>query len=194
MNPEHTALIALRVSTPEQLKNFSVDPDARRVGSIAVGLGYGARVGLMRGTGPLPNISLSAMRRDVPTLIYGDVASGDTYGYTMNLHATNLRLIASKQVAVLDLAAGLGWDKYTGNAIIQFRDPITSTLQPNVPADLNSSRVLGFLNAGLSVSMLRLTGEVGYQGGKDQNLSTDFENFDTTQGKFFAGLGLRVSF
>jgi hypothetical protein len=178
----------------EQLKNFNVDPDARRVGSIAVGLGYGARVGLMRGTGPLPNISLSAMRRDVPTLIYGDVASGDTYGYTMDLHATNLRLIASKQVAVLDLAAGLGWDKYTGNAIIQFRDPITSTLQPNVPADLNSSRVLGFLNAGLSVSMLRLTGEVGYQGGKDQNLSTDFENFDTTQGKFFAGLGLRVSF
>jgi len=59
---------------------------------------------------------------------------------------------------------------------------------------LNSSRVLGFLNTGLSVSMLRLTGEVGYQGGKDQNLSTDFENFDTTQGKFFAGLGLRVSF
>ena len=30
--------------------------------------------------------------------------------------------------------------------------------------------------------------------GKDQNLSTDFEDFDTTTGKFFAGLGLRVGF
>jgi hypothetical protein len=178
----------------EQMNNFSVDADSRRVGNIAIGLGYGARVGIMRGTGPLPHISISAMRRDVPTIIYGDVAGGNTYGYSVNLHATNVRLIASKQVAVLDLAGGLGWDKYTGNAIIQFRDPITSTLQPNVPVSLNNSRILGFVDAGLSLSMVRLTGEVGYQGGKDQNLSTDFENLDTTQGKFFAGLGLRVSF
>jgi hypothetical protein len=42
--------------------------------------------------------------------------------------------------------------------------------------------------------MLRLTGEVGYQTGKDQNLSTSFEDFDTTKGKFFAGLGLRLGF
>jgi hypothetical protein len=50
------------------------------------------------------------------------------------------------------------------------------------------------VNAGLSMSMVRLTGELGYQGGKDQELSTEFEDFDTTRGKFFAGLGLRVSF
>jgi hypothetical protein len=174
--------------------NFSVDADARRIGSIALGLGYGARIGLVRGVGPLPNISMSVMRRDIPTIAYGDAPGGDDYSYSLDLHATNLRLIASKQVAILDLAAGLGWDKYTGNAIIQFRDPITTTLQPNVLVDLDNSRVLGFVNAGLSLSMLRLTGEVGYQGGKDQNLSTDFEDFDTTRGKFFAGLGLRVSF
>jgi hypothetical protein len=60
--------------------------------------------------------------------------------------------------------------------------------------ELSNSRVLGFLNAGVSMAMVRLTGEIGYQGGKDQNLSTDFEDFDTTKGKLFAGLGLRVSF
>jgi len=102
--------------------------------------------------------------------------------------------VASKQVTILDLAAGMGWDRYTGDAIIQFRDPITSVLQYNVPVDLNNSRVLGFVNAGLSMSMVRLSGEIGYQGGKDQALSTDFEDFDTTKGKFFAGLGLRVGF
>jgi hypothetical protein len=59
---------------------------------------------------------------------------------------------------------------------------------------LNSSRALGFLNAGMSLSVVRLTGEVGYQAGKDQNLSSDFQDFDTTKGKFFAGLGLRVGF
>jgi hypothetical protein len=177
-----------------QIQNFSVDQNARRIGSIALGLGYGARVGLLRGTGPLPDVSVSLMRRNIPRVTYGDVPGGDRYSYGLDLYATNLRLIASKQVAVLDLAAGLGWDKYTGDAVIQFRDPITSVVQPNVPVELNNSRVLGFVNAGVSISMVRLTGEVGYQGGEDQNLSTDFEDFDTTKGELFAGLGLRVSF
>ena len=177
-----------------QIDNVSVDADARKIGSIALGLGYGARIGLLRGMGPLPNVSLSVMRRDIPKITYGDVSAGDRFSYGVDLHATNLRLIASKQVAILDVAAGLGWDKYTGDAIIQFRDPITNVLQPNVPVELSDSRVLGFVNAGLSMSMVRLTGEVGYQGGKDQELSTEFEDFDTTKGKFFAGLGLRVSF
>ena len=177
-----------------QIDNVSVDQNARRIGSIALGLGYGARIGLLRGMGPLPNLSMSVMRRDIPTITYGNVPGGDAFSYGVNLHATNLRLIASKQVAVLDMAAGLGWDKYTGDAVIQFRDPFTSVIQPNVPVSLSSSRVLGFVNAGVSMSMVRLTGEVGYQGAKDQNLSTSFEGFDTTKGKLFAGLGLRVSF
>jgi hypothetical protein len=178
----------------DQVDHLVVDSGARKIGSIALGLGSGARIGILRGMGPLPAVSFSVMRRDIPTITYGDVSAGDQFSYGVDLHATNLRLIASKQVAVLDLAAGLGWDKYTGDAIIQFRDPITGVLQSNVPVELNNSRVLGFLNAGVSMSMVRLTGEVGYQGGKDQDLSTDFEDFDTTKGKFFAGLGLRVSF
>jgi hypothetical protein len=178
----------------DQIDNVSVDSEARRIGSIALGIGYGARIGLLRGIGPLPNVSLSVMRREIPTITYGNVNGGDEFSYAVDLNATNIRLIASKQVAVLDLAAGLGWDKYTGDAIIQFRDPITTALQPNIPVELDNSRVLGFVNAGLSMSMVRLTGELGYQGGKDQDLSTEFEDFDTTKGKFFAGLGLLVSF
>jgi len=177
-----------------QINNLSVDASARRIGSVALGLGYGARVGLLRGVGPLPDVSVSAMRRDIPRITYGSMAAGDDYSYGVDIHATNLRLIASKQVAVLALAAGLGWDKYTGNAFIQFRDPVTTLVQPNVPVSLNSSRVVGFLDAGFSMAMVKLTGEVGYQGAKDQNLSTDFQDFDTTKGKLFAGLGLRFGF
>lgn len=187
-------LASAQLLPTDQIDNVTVDSDARRIGTIALGVGYGARVGLIRGIGPLPNLSVSVMRRDIPRITYGDVPGGDRFSYGVDLHATNIRLIASKQVAVVDLAAGLGWDKYTGDAIIQFRDPITSVIQPNVPVELSNSRVLGFLNAGLSLSKVRLTGEVGYQGGKDQELSTSFEDFDTTKGKFFAGLGLRLSF
>jgi hypothetical protein len=177
-----------------QIDNFSVDADARRIGDIALGLGYGARIGLLKEMGPLPAISVSIMRRDIPELTYGDINAGDRFSYAVDLNATNLRLIASKKLMVLDLAAGIGWDKYTGDALIRFRDPITLVVQPDIPLELNNSRALGFINAGLSLSAVRLTGELGYQAGKDQNLSSDFEDFDTTKGKLFAGLGLRVGF
>ena len=65
------------------------------------------------------------MRRDIPQITYGDVPAGDRFSYGVDLHATNLRLVASKQLVFFDLAAGLGWDKYTGDATIRFRDPIT---------------------------------------------------------------------
>ena len=178
----------------DQISNLTVDSTARQIGGIALGLGYGARIGLLGERGPLPAVSVSVMRRDIPRITYGDVSTADRYSYGVDLHATNLRLVASKNLLFLDMAAGLGWDKYTGDAVIRFRDPITNIAQPDVPVKLNSSRVLGFLNAGMNLSVVRLTGEVGYQGGKDQNLSTDFQDFDTTKGKFFAGLGLRVGF
>ena len=178
----------------DQIDNVTVDADARRMGDIALGLGYGVRVGLLREMGPLPAVSVSIMRRDIPQISYGDVSAGDRYSYGVDLRATNLRLVASKKLLVFDMAGGLGWDKYTGDAVIRFRDPISGLTQPPVPVELENTRVLGFLNAGMSLSVVRLTAEVGYQGGKDQELSTEFEDFDTTKGKFFAGLGLRVGF
>jgi hypothetical protein len=177
-----------------QIDNLAVASSARRIGDVALGLGFGLRLGILRDLGPLPAVSVSIMRRDIPRLAYGDVDDGDQYRYAVNLHATNLRLLASKQVAAFELAAGLGWDKYTGDADIQFRDPITSLLQPEIDLDLSQSRALAFLNAGVGLAALRLVGEVGYQTGKDQELTTEFENFDTTEGKFFAGAGLRVGF
>ena len=178
----------------DQIDNMTVDAGARKIGDLAVGLGYGARVGLLREMGPLPAVSVSVMRRDIPQISYGDVSDGDRYSYGVDLHATNLRLVASKKLLVFDLAGGLGWDKYTGDAVIRFRDPVSGITQPAVPVELENTRVLGFLNAGMSLSVMRLTAEVGYQGGKDQELTTEFEDFDTTKGKFFAGLGLRVGF
>lgn len=178
----------------DQIDNMTVDAGARKIGDIALGLGYGARIGLLRETGPLPAVSVSVMRRDIPQISYGDVSGGDRFSYDVDLHATNLRLVASKKLLVFDMAGGLGWDKYTGDAVIRFRDPISGLTQPPVPVELDNTRVLGFLNAGVSLSVMRLTAEVGYQGGKDQELTTEFEDFDTTKGKFFAGLGLRVGF
>jgi hypothetical protein len=175
--------------------DFRVAGDARRIGDVALGFGFGARVGILKETGPLPGVSVSVMRRDLPTITYGDIAASDHFQYAVDLRATNLRLVASKQLAVLDLAAGLGWDKYTGNALVRLDtggDGGGGTAA--VPIKLSNSRASAFVDAGFNVAVVRLVAEGGYLAGKDQKLSTDFEDFDTTKGKFFAGLGLRAGF
>ena len=178
----------------DQIDNFTVAAGAKEIGGLALGLGYGVRVGLLGESILLPAVSVSVMRRDMPQITYGNVLRSDRYSYGVDLHATNLRLAASKKLMIFDLAAGVGWDKYSGDALIRFRDPVTGVTQPDVLVDLDNSRTLGFLNAGMNLSFLRITGEVGYQAGKDQQLTTNFEDFDTTAGKLFAGLGLRVGF
>jgi hypothetical protein len=173
-----------------QVDDLSVDPDARRIGDVALGFGYGVRLGLLRDDGPLPAVSLNAMRRHVPRLAYGDIDRGDAFRYGVDLEATNLRLVASKQLAAFQLAAGLGWDRYTGDADVRLREG------PDTPIEieLKESRTLAFVNVGLDLAAVSIVGEAGYQGGRDQELSTDFEDYDTTSGKFFAGLGLRLGF
>jgi hypothetical protein len=143
---------------------------------------------------------VNAARVVLPALDYdGSTATvpvGDDYAYSVDLHATNVRLVASKRLAAFAVAGGLGWDRYAGDSRIQFREPGLPGAGPirTAELELKNSRVMGFVNAGFDLSVVRLLGEVGYQGGRDQNLSTTFEDFDTEKGKLLAGLGLRFGF
>jgi hypothetical protein len=102
--------------------------------------------------------------------------------------------VASTKVVFINLAAGLGWDKYVGDATIAFRDPLTSLPQPPINIELDNSRTMLFANAMLDFPVLKIAGEIGYQGGKDQNLTTDFDGFDDTKGRVFGGVGVRIGF
>jgi hypothetical protein len=183
-------LAAAQLLPTRQVDGLSVDPDARHIGDVALGFGYGLRVGVLRDDGPLPAVAVSVMRRHVPRLAYGDLEAGDEFRYGVDLQATNLRLVASKQLAAFQLAAGIGWDRYTGDADVQLR----GGSEPAVSLGLKQSRTLAFINAGLDLAAVSVVGEAGYQGGRDQALSTQFADYDTTDGKFFAGLGLRLDF
>ena len=186
------ALASASLLPTGEFDDFRVDPRARRLGQVALGLGFGARIGILREAGPLPGISASIMRRDVPTITYGDLAGGDEFQYSVDLRALNLRLVASKRLAFVDAAAGLGWDRYTGGASIRVRQGTLPGTAADVPIELRNSRVLAFLNAGVELALLKLVAEVGYQGGRDQSLTTSFQGFDPAKGKLFAGLGLRL--
>lgn len=175
--------------------DLRVDPDAASIGDVALGIGYGLRVSLTDDKGPLPGISVSAMRRSLPRLGYGTLGGlgGDDFEYDVQVKATNFRVDIGKRFSVVSVGAGLGHDRYRGDADIQFRNPVTGFAEPPIALELESNRTMLFANLGLNLGPVQLVGEGGYQLGQDQELTTNFEGFDTTAGKFFFGGGLRLA-
>ncbi len=165
---------------------------AARIGNVAFGLGAGVRVGLMSDSGSAPGLSISVMRRDLPRVQYGNVGDGDDYSYAVNLAAWNVRAAISKRLALFDFVAGVGWDRYFGTATAEIANLDGGFPEAPIEIKLSDQRWMLFWNAGLTVGPLRLVGEAGYQSGKDQDLTTDFEDFDTTKGRWFGAAGLRI--
>jgi hypothetical protein len=174
--------------------NLTVDENARSIGDIALGLGFGARVGVLKGRAIIPAVTVSAMYRSIPRITFGDVSGGDNYSFSTNLSATNLRAVAGYKLALLAVGAGLGWDKYTSDARIAFQDQAVPTATLRVERDLDNTRAMAFLTAALDLPILNIGAEVGYQFGKDENLKTDFSGNDPGDNRLFAGAGVRFTF
>src|SRR5436853_257167 len=96
--------------------------------------------------------------------------------------------------------AGLGiWPGLSGGLLAV--DALGSaTLLPTgldkLSVDSNAARVgqVAFVNAGLDLMAAKLVGELGYQTGKDQNLSRNYTAFDPKAGHVYGGVGFRISF
>lgn len=178
----------------DQIDNVSVDKDARKIGDIALGLGYGARIGVIRGHAIIPSVNVSIMRRDIPRITVGDLANGDQYSYGIDLQATNLRAVAGYKLGFFDLGAGIGWDKYTGDAHIEFQDQRLAGETLEVNKDLDNSRTMAFLTGGFDFPIIKIGFEAGYQLGKDTNYKTTFEGNDPADNRLFGGAGIRIAF
>ena len=180
---------------PTGLDKLSVDSNAARVGQVALGFGYGVRVGVLEGSFPIPSISVSVMRRTLPRLQYGSLAGGDQFEFDTDLKAMNVRVAASMRLLFIDAAAGFGFDKYSSTAHLRFYDnPPLNTNVRTVPLSRANSRQVLFVNAGLDMMAAKLVGEFGYQTGKDQTLSRNYTAFDPKAGHVYGGVGFRISF
>ena len=176
------------------IDNLTVDAGAPRIGSIALGIGYGARVGVTNGRGPIPAISVSYMRRHVPRIAYGDVPGGDHYEYSSEVDADNFRLSAGYKLAILNLNGGLGWDHYKGSSTILFRDPVSDVAEPPIDVVSTQSRTIAYLGAALDFPVVKIAAEAGWQMARTESLYTSFAGNDPSKTRFFAGAGLRFSF
>ncbi len=176
-----------------RVRGMSVDPGAPKVGDVALGLGYGARIGLLKGSFPIPSVSVSVMKRHVPRVQFGDVNAprSDPADFSTDFNATNWRAVAGMRVLFADVAAGVGIDHYTSAATIHYFDGITTH---TVTLDLANTRKVLFADAGLTMGLVKLIAELGYQTGTDQSFATTFSDFDPKAGHVFWGAGLRINF
>jgi len=190
-------LLSATLLPTHAVDKLRVDSGATRVGSLALGIGYGMRVSAWRGVFPIPAVSLSVMWRTLPRVAYGQLAAssvsaGDAFEFDIDLQATNVRLAASYRLPFVDVAAGIGVDRYTSQGRLRYYDNPPFNTLATVPFRPRNSRQLVFVNAATRFSVLALGAELGYQTGKDQRLSTTY-SFDAKGGHVFGGIGLRVS-
>lgn len=176
---------------------LDVDSGSTKIGSLALGLGYGVRVGIVRGLFPIPSMSLSVMRRSLPRVTYGQLAptalsAGDAFEFEADVKATTWRFVAGYHLATADVAVGLGFDRYTSHGQLRYYETLINVA--TVPFDPVNERQLIFADAAFHLSLLTIGAELGWQTGQDQKLSTIYTDFDPTAGHLFGGVGLRFGF
>jgi hypothetical protein len=190
-------LLGSALILPTGIRDLSVDSSAAHISDAALGIGYGARVGVLNGAFPVPAVSVSWMHRTLPRLRYGTLGpvfnTGDQFEFTMDLTSDSYRAVAGWKFALVDLAAGIGVDRYkSSNTNIRFYDSPTTTR--TVVINPTNTRALLFVDGGLSLAAVKLVGEVGLQAGKDQGYFTQFSGFDPKAAHVFGGLGVRFGF
>lgn len=186
-------LLASVVAVPTSIDNLTVDPDASTIGDFAYHIGWGARVGVIRQAFPIPAVTVSYMKREIPTVQFGDVPGGDQYSYRIGVESKSLRATVGYNMPILSIGVGLGKDTYTGDATVNFRHPVTNAIE-TIPIGLDQTRTTLFADVGINLGPLKFAGEVGMQTTNDLKTASDFDGIDVNEGLKYASAGLRIAF
>jgi hypothetical protein len=142
------------------------------------------------------------LRRDLPTInIAGSAPTGN--GTTTTLQVNNLseqttawRLVASKSLILLNIAAGVGQDKYDSkadiNATVNF-GPFSGSRPSAVHLEQNLTRTSYFADLSMNLLILKLIGEIGMVSG---GTVTTYNKFDkpADKSRLYGSIGARLDF
>lgn len=188
-------LLGSIVAVPNSIDHIKVDPSASSIGQASYKIGYGARVGILRGTFPIPNVTATWMHREIPKVTVGDTVGGDNFAYEMQVKSTSMRLMAGWHVLFFDIGGGVGHDKYSGESRIFFNNPDPGNPGVEVvPIPFDVSRSTIFADIGMNLLFLKIGGEIGKQGGNDLAVTNQFQGFDVKKGFTYASANVRFQF
>jgi hypothetical protein len=170
-------------------------------------LGYGARVGILQESLLVPGLSVSYLRRDLPTVDLTAAANaGGLSGSQDSLYVTGLslktkalRLVASKSLLLFGLAAGYGRDTYESSASVRAhvaaRPPFTGASDAGpVTLSQNLTRSNIFADVSMNLLLLKLTGEIGQVSGGTINTFNTFSGKQAADSRIYGSVGARFGF
>jgi hypothetical protein len=171
-------------------------------------LGYGGRVGITRDGFGIPAISVSYLRRELPTtnlsftttgVTVGGIARVDSVGLTgLSLRTESIRVALSKKLGFLEIGGGAGQDDYTTAAGIRAAVstlPAGLVVAQEVRFAQTQRRRLYFGSFAINFPVLKLAVEGGQiQGGDPIATYNRFTDLASDASRLFASAGVRISF
>lgn len=169
--------------------------------------GYGARLGLLSESILVPGVSVTYLKRDLPTVnvaaaVDGQGADRDTIGVSaLSMKTTAWRVVASKKLLFLGLALGGGQDKYESGANVNANvavpvAPGVTTRQRIQTNGLTQTmtRTNYFADLSFNLFVFRGVAEVGRVTGGDVTTFNTFGNVKASDPRTYGSLGFKFGF
>jgi hypothetical protein len=176
----------------DSTSNIRVSPDQ------SLNVGYGVRVGLLSESILVPGVSLTYIRRDLPTTtITGTSANLDVAVRDTRVKTSSYRVVASKSLMLFGLAAGVGRDTYDQGASVQgtVKSGALSTTSDAIVLAQAVSRTNVFLDVSMNLPFFKFTGEVGNASSiSDVTTYNSFTSGDAGKSRTYGSLGIRFGF
>lgn len=164
-------------------------------------LGYGARLGILQESLLVPGVSVSYLRRDIPTVDIVSNFNNDSLFVTgFNVKTKAWRVVASKSLLIFGLAVGGGQETYNSaadvHASIAPRAPVTTTRYTSntvhMSQDLTRTNV--FADLSLNVPLFKIVGEIGQVSGGSISTYNSFSGHAADASRLYGSLGVRLGF
>lgn len=173
----------------------------------SIKLGIGARLGILQESLLVPGVSATFVRRQLPEIQVIAPSGGDTLRVdNANVRADSWRLVVSKTLFIVALAAGAGQDRYHSTATVsayvapRVLDPSGPVVSPAssagpVPFGQDVTRTTYFGDATLNIlPIVKLIGEIGRASGGAVQTYNTFQGDTPNAARVFGSLGLRIGF
>jgi hypothetical protein len=186
------ALVSATFLPDYNSNNLKVTPDQ------VLQLGYGARIGILQESIVVPGLSVTLLKRDLPTTtLVGTSGSNTLQVGKLKVNTTSWRVVASKSLVVLAFAVGAGQDKFENSADISALVTSGSALPaqtsiPSQPQDL--TRTNFFADVALNLPLFKIVAEAGQSSGGSVSTFNSFTGGAADRSLTYYSLGLRFGF
>jgi len=159
-------------------------------------LGYGARLGVLTESFAIPAVSLTYLRRDLPTTSISAASGDDDITVSgISVKTTAWRAVAGKSLGFFGVALGAGQDMYDNRATASVRVNNAGGLVDGGPYNLSQkvTRANMFADVSLNFPFVKLAAEVGrVSGGKIDTYNT-FSGKRADDALTYASIGIRIA-